>query len=94
MNSMQPERRQNRTPFSSTEQGWICDKDGTQIALCNTQHLAAFFCTTANFFDPLTRAARVCLGEYEQLSNPEAYPGYIALKKLVDDYESALRGNH
>lgn len=83
--------RKNRTPFTA-DLSWLSDNNGECIAYCSTPQLAHFLMVTANYFDQLSQAARVCLGEYENLDNPENYPGYVELKRLVDEYERALRG--
>lgn len=88
-----PERRTHRAPL--TNRGpFLLGNAGVHVAHCATPDVAHFLAISANYFDRLTKAARVCKGEYEQLPNPQDYPGYWALLELIDEYEAALRGNH
>jgi hypothetical protein len=91
---MAQERRQHRTPFKSEAQR-ILDASGKYVAICETHELARWLCTTANFFDRLSAAVRVCKGEHEnQNGEIQMTPAYQELVRLVNEYEEALRGNH
>lgn len=84
--------RRHRTPWKA-DGPVIAAESGVIIAICFSPALAKFICTAANFFDRLTKAVRVCRGEYDQLINPNTRPGYKALIELIDEYEKALRGH-
>jgi hypothetical protein len=87
-----PERRIHRSPLVARGP-FVLGNTGVHVAHCATPEIARFLTISANYFDRLTAAARVCKGEYEQLPNPQDYPGYWALIELIDEYETALRGN-
>lgn len=91
---MQPNQRQHRTPFRAEGQ-YILDAHGYVIAKCATERLSRFICIACNYFDRLTKALKLCRGEYDNLDTPENRPAYIELMQLhneIHPYERELRG--
>lgn len=91
---MQTDKRQHRTPFVARGI-FIDDAAGNHVAVCATPGLARFICVACNFFDRLTRALKLCRGEFDGLPAPTNRPAYVELMQLhkeIEPYEKELRG--
>lgn len=85
------EKRLHRTPFQ-TENSWLNDRTGQRVAICETPQLARFLAVTANSFDDLTEALRLCRGEIHLEEAFRNSPAIQRILEIADRVEKDLRG--